>query len=75
MSDREPIRRVDWDAAKAQSFKEGWNGARDYYTQRVIVKALEEPAKPKAAPPRDYSQLRLTLKDLKFLYEIGVSCE
>ena len=53
VSEREPIRRVDWDAAKTKT---------------------APPPAPKPEP-RDYTRLRLTLQDLKFLYDIGVSCE
>jgi hypothetical protein len=60
MSDREPIRRVDWDAIKS-----------------LMTKILEHEhvPEPKPQPKRDYSVLRLTMYDLKFLYDIGVSCE
>lgn len=56
MSEREPIRRVDWDAEKAAKEHAAFHNA-------------------KATEGKDYSTLRLTLRDLKFLYDIGVSCE
>lgn len=47
--------------------------------QRIDFDALKAQGKPftlPAKPPlKDYSVLRLTLRDLKFLYDIGVSCE
>lgn len=75
MSDREPIRRIDWDADKAN--------ARSQYLAGCVLKALEgwklneripEPTKNSQVFEK-YDSATLTLQDLKFLYDCGISCE
>lgn len=75
MSDREPIRRIDRDADKTN--------ARNQYLALCVLKALEgrklneripEPAKNSQVFEK-YDSAMLTLQDLKFLYDCGISRE
>lgn len=77
MSEREPIRAIDWDAEKAirnaitaagDSTRLLMDMLRDYtLNQRILAKNSQ--------PFEKYDSARLTLQDLKFLYDCGISCE